>query len=160
MEKLWQITPIFTPLTLEMIDRREAPTFRHWEITDNTTDEVLLATTDPEALKARLLELSGGSLYEEVFAMALPVIPETEDDWDGVREMLCFLEQHSDTRPTVLPIPHYCSMVISLERVTNMLTEQIHEEIPPYDDPKDLDEEAFDAHCYTPLREALSELLQ
>lgn len=42
MEQLWQITPIFTPLTLEMIDRREAPTFRHWEITDNTTDEVLL----------------------------------------------------------------------------------------------------------------------
>lgn len=159
-QPIWRVAPVFAPITPAMIEGRQLPSFNGWQIAGNDDVVVILETDDAEAVKDKLLELASGSPHNEVFSLAVPTMPETDDDWESAVFMLALIAAKASDRPYNLPLPYFCTIEIDLERIAMILTETIHDEIPGYDDPEDFREDDFDNHTYTPLREALMEVLQ
>ncbi|MCB5412092.1 hypothetical protein [Pseudogemmobacter faecipullorum] len=173
---LWCIMPDHKPLTRALLDARETTPFTGWRIypynpaTGAEDSSICILNSNEGVEVAKTLKgLYMGAGPDSGFVLALPIFPEDEAAWlaadamfnsDFVRRFLpCDCPQTgADCEHVSLMWPYLYMHPVDLIGLCNGLTEIIHEDIGEYDDPKDIDEEAFLNHPYAPLREELCEI--
>lgn len=173
---VWCVMPHHAPLTPQMLKDRQITPFDGWRIypynpaTGSPDTSLCILDSNEAATVAQTLKgLQDGAGHDSAFVLALPILPEDEGAWQAAdllffsvvkrRSPPCDCEiKGADCEHVSLHLPYVFMTPMDLIGLCNGLTETIHEDIGDYDEPQNMDEEAFLNHRYAPLREELCEI--